>query len=254
MTNTLYVSYKYHRQNRAKPAVALTMARDDTAAGRFRYPAPMRPHAGNWQRPDDMPRFAPSSRAYYCDEWPAGFRLVGRADEVARKNDRWRTIDHSGWYTSDDGDNGIYAGFVLRLPHGRLVPGIKHSEWHGATLFPLAQEYDETECARAADQYAERAADIERDYNRAWQAGAEAAEQNSQAADIRRRIIQLCSDLRSARRLVPSDDAAIVRLCDNARHAVQDMLGELARHRRQRDKLRGEYGAEPAFADGYGSA
>lgn len=67
--------------------------------------------------------------------------------------------------------------------------------------------------------------------------------------------MQLCSDLRTARRLaLPADNDAIGRLCDDARHAVRDMLGELARHRRRRDKLRCEHGTAAGFADGYGMA
>jgi hypothetical protein len=40
----------------------------------------------------------------------AALRFVDFADEIARKEGRWRTIDHKGWYTEDDGDNGEVLG------------------------------------------------------------------------------------------------------------------------------------------------
>lgn len=229
-------------------------------------------YGGNWESADATEPVPPAafmppgsrcpksrtSREYYCDDWPAGWRLVGRADEVAKANDRWRTIEHSGWYTEDDGDNGTLAGYVLRLPHGKLIPGTRHSDQDGVTLYPNDIYSDEMECAVAADQYAERAAEQERDYQRAWQAGNDAYEKNEASARVRKTILQVCGDLRSGRASLNTldtehDKSAIERLCGIARDKVTDLLDSLYELRRDRDQLRDDYGTEDAFKEGFGS-
>lgn len=248
--NPLFDAYRWHREQypRMRADRALTLARDDGAAGRRRYPARGRLlpyYFGSWQQLDDMPRYAGRhDRAFYCDAWPDGWRLVGRADEVARAADRPRSIDHTGWYTTDEGDDGTIAGYVLRLPHGRLIPGIAQTDCDGVTLYPIDSYSDAMECARAADGYAERAAERERDYQRAWRAGSDAAYLNTQAIEHRREIIEIC---RAARADLDIDAATWATV----KWRVSTLLRELCDARRERDKLRADYGREPAFADGF---
>lgn len=186
----------YLAKRRKRPDVtasrALEMARADVARtdGRGFYPATYRAsvYAGNWQGADSRGRLpAQSDRAYYADEWPAGLRLVGEADSIVRNLPR-------GYYTDSDGCGGTFRGYVLQLPgrngESRFVPGIAHTENCGVTVWPadiysgdsragrygMAEsdtEEAKRDAARAADSYAESAAEREREYNDAWQAGCE---------------------------------------------------------------------------------
>lgn len=257
VNQALQDAYRYWRQTypRVWATIAFKEAIKDVVEGRKRYPhSPGYKYGGNWQPLDSMkPR---QSRAYYCDEWPEGWRLVGRADEVERNAGYSRSIDHTGWYTRDDGDNGnTIAGYVLRLPHGRLIPGYRASGWDGVTLYPLDQYDDLMECARAADHYAERVAEDERDYNRAWDAGQEAGDADERAKELRREVIQVCSDLRTARREIGHGSEALTRLCGVAREKVADLLEQLQELRQKRDQLRDDVPARlmGAFNEGFAS-
>jgi hypothetical protein len=259
-------AYLYHRQHnpRARADGCIHLARKDVAAGKSRYPNPVgAAYGGQWQPLDSMPRYASRyDRAYYCDEWPLGWRVAGRADEVYDG----RAIDHKGWYTDDEGDGGTIAGYVIRLPHGHLIPGTRHSEWDGVTIYPLASFDDANECARAADGYAERTAEHERDYNRAWQAGRKAEELTESAIGNRREILTICHDLRIVRL---TGDAAgyvaqpsgasgikwidtresVARLCALARDRVKSLLADMQDAREERDKLRDDYGTQSGFIE-----
>lgn len=242
--------------------LSLIMARQDLAAGIKRYAPAANWRAmagGNWQRLADMPRYrSPTDRAYFCDEWPSGWRLVGRADSIG---DRPRAVDHSGWYTEDDGDSGTLTGYVLQIPArdgvAQYVPGTRHSDQDGVTLYPLDRCDDATECARAADRYAEIAAESERDYQRASSAGFRASELNEESIAARREILTICRDLRIARkalkpRILPQRDnvnGAIVRLCAIARGEVNSLLRAMRKARIERDKLVDNYGNDSAFRE-----
>lgn len=98
--SNLAQAYLYHRQqitySRNRPYypaadIALALARRDVAAGKRRH-AHGKDHkyGGTWEA--EMKGYpgrysagiAASDRAYYCDNWPDGWRLHGRADEVCR--------------------------------------------------------------------------------------------------------------------------------------------------------------------------
>ena len=219
-------------------AAALERARQDIAAGKRRYPSKAN---GNWGE----------DRAYYADEWPTGWRVVGRADEVCRREGS-RRVDHRGWYTVDDGwDNNTLAGYVLLLPHGRFIPGSK--DWGGVTLYPTETYDDPVDCAAAADRHAEIAAEKERDYQRARDAGREAGEANEQARAIRREVLSILNDLRAARARLSHKSEAVERLCGLARKRVGEMVEEIYELRRKRDELRDECprALMGAFEEGY---
>ena len=44
-----------------------------------------------------------------------GLRLVGFADEIAKAEGSWRSIQHTGWFTDDD-QSEKYRGVVYQLP------------------------------------------------------------------------------------------------------------------------------------------
>lgn len=91
--------------------------------------------------------FAPGLRFEYCD------KVEGTR------------IDHTGWYTDPDGISDTIRGVVFRLPHNRgFIPG-----WTMGESMVSAIEYDiydnEVDCARVADQMAEKVAEKEREAN-----------------------------------------------------------------------------------------
>ena len=139
--------------------------------------------AGAWQDIDPAARLANlEDRAYYCDTWPAGWREVGDASKIVRSLP-------DGWYADDMCDRTI-RGFVLRLParngEPRFVPAVYDTGSDGVTLYPLAWRAEEDEAARAADHFAERVAEGEREYNAQF-----LAEQETE--DLRAEIVSLRS-------------------------------------------------------------
>jgi len=266
MDQNLIDAYRWHRQQYPsyRATRAIEYARKDVAEGKKRYPhSAKHQYSGNWQSLESMSRYG--SRAYYCDDWPDGWRNLGNVGEIRTESTyRGRYVDHNGWYTDDDYGETI-AGYVLQLPARNgsplYVPGTKQSDCDRVTLYPLDHYDDIGECARAADRYGELSAEQERDYQRAWRAGTEAAEKNQEAIELRREIITVCRDLRLARSTLriraPSDPwlswqgAAIERLCGIARDKVQSLLTDLYKAREERDELRDNYGREAAFLEGF---
>jgi hypothetical protein len=266
-------SYRWYRQQDPRehggrmasysPKLSLAMARVDVANGKTRYPHTGPVFPGQWQALDTMPgRASPDSRAYYADAWPAGWRDFGDAtDHIGR--------GHTGWY-EDEFQDSLCRGRVLQLP-GRdgkpvYVPGIYSTGSDGVTLYPL-DRYDTAEdCARMADQYAERSAEVAREYNEAWQAGARAIGYAEEADRLRADIIQMTKDLRTTRRAMRGYRGglgdAFARLCDAGRTHISELLAEMATLRHKRDALRDEYAwqnngfrdnpVRDAFLEGYG--
>jgi hypothetical protein len=244
-------SFLYHRRNRGMGArAALEYARRDVDTGTRRYPCQARGNGGGvWQRPDDMPRHAtPRDRAFYSDTWP--LQDMGPAHDVMRH--AGRRMDHTGWYTDPRGDGGLIVGHVLRLPGRGYVPGAMDTDSDGVTCWPC-EVYDTPEdAARAADSHAERIAEREREYREAWQHGQECAELDSEAADLRREILAITADLRTARRAVAEVSGAVARLCERARADVRADLAQIRKLRRKRDDIRDTWRNRDGFGDGYG--
>jgi hypothetical protein len=110
--------------------------------------------------------FMPLLRWTWCDE----------VDGVGR------SIDHTGWFTNDFCDDKI-RGIVMRLPHGRgFLPGWSMGE-HMASSLEYDVYDDEVECAYAADQLAEYAAEAQREYEEAdREEGDDIADEDSAAS------------------------------------------------------------------------
>lgn len=236
MDKLLLDAYRWNRQQHTGwPAdKAIVTARLDVEKGTKRYPRTVPYKPGNRV-----------SAVYYSDDWPNGMRLPDRADVVARVNGCYRTIDHEGWFTDDDGDSGTIAGYVLRLTHGRMVAATQHSEWNGVTIYLGEIFTDEMECAIRADRHAEIAAEIERDYQRAWQAGRDAAEKDQEQKEIRKKILKICKQAKS----LPPFASAVFRETIIAQ--VSQLLEEIRDLRIGRDRLQENYGTEEAFKNGY---
>lgn len=267
--NRRWDAYLWHRQHpnawatRPMPATnAIKAAREDVANGKLRYPNHIGyKHGGNWQRIEDMDKWASAyRRAYYCDNWPDGWRERGTAQDVCRIEGS-RSVDHSGWYT-DDFQDGEIEGYVFQIPSRKgipqYVPGTKHSDWDGVTIYPMDRYETPLECAAAADRYAEKAAEQEREYQEAWQAGREAAELDDEAKRARKDILRLCKDIRDARlRVTPDlfrdtiDVDLLCRLLVPMKEKITRLWDEVHEARKKRDELRDNHGNTDAFKEAY---
>jgi hypothetical protein len=151
---------------------AYRQAIEDTLNRKERYPSSNPFYFGSWQD-----HYLGTDRAYYMDSFPEGWRNLGNVGKIPD-----RPVNHTGWFTDDDCGESIY-GVVLQLPtrHGKpfYIPGIAWTGNDGVSCYPLVNYDNIRECARAADQIAEREAEEERDYQRAWQAGAVRSERKS---------------------------------------------------------------------------
>lgn len=233
---------------------AYRQAIEDGLNGKVRHPSSVPLYFGSWQTEG---KFRPRERAFYCDAFP--FRHVGRTDECARAaglRGRSDLVDCQGYYTDDYGDNGTLEGHVLLLPQGKFIPATRHTEQDGVTLYPLDIHEDAISAARSALGIADREAERERDYQRAWRAGVDAAQHQDNANRIRREIRQIIGDLRTSRRAIRPDidggteeDNALLRVCDVVRGKVRSLLSDLYREREKRDELKSDYGTEPAFIE-----
>lgn len=208
------------------------------ASGKWR-----KPFAGNWQAIADMPRHTSlRSRAYYCDNWD-NFREVGSAHDVCR-SEHSRAVDHTGWYT-DSFQSDKLAGYVLQLPAHKgqpvYIPATKHSLWSGVTLYPNDMHDTPLNCARAADQYAEHAAEAEREYQAQESAKMEIAEKQDEIAKLRTDRRALVREIRAAR---VTGVAGFPAICN----ALRDRLAEL------RDESRDAYDRIGKLQDNYWNA
>lgn len=98
------------------------------------------------------------------------------ADDVAKAAGRYRTIAHRGWYMGepDLGDDSVYRGCVIMLPHGRFIAGYREcgtpwgAEEDSRTCVDVGHVFTcEYEAAQWADECARVAAERESEYQQA---------------------------------------------------------------------------------------
>ena len=268
---------------------ALAMARRDLAAGIARYPAPVKP----------FPAFgAADESGYRWSEKPeaAGLRLVGRVEaDCGGRNGIWDKRESSGWYADEDMGNLCY-GLVYQLPgrngESRFVAGYAFSEDEGATLdlrriyaepaawFEPARKsasgytlggywnYQDNPCkmdaardaAYSADSMAKAAAEAEREYQTAWQAGAEWADLGEDIANDRRKLLDMLAERRTVK-----GSADYPALCKALLREVSRLLDNIQNMRERRQGLRagdasglefwpGDAQLAAAFNDGAGES
>ncbi len=181
----------------------------------------------------------------------AGLRFVGWADELPGGP------DHTGWYTDDCGDGMTLRGGVWQLPgkggaarllygytefegRGEMNPGSAalcvsdivtapgQSEWEGVRDLPELRD-----AARWADSVAERMAEQERDYQRAYAKGRRAAERDNAAAEARRELLPLLAELRTLRRSPVAGETPAA--CRALRATVDSLLETISAKRAKRD-------------------
>lgn len=272
---------------------ALTKAREDVAAGRTRYPPQWRkvvtPAGAFPQTYAGWNPASPNGRRYVDSLAFAGLRFAGYADENEDGNAFSRpAADHKGWYTEDDGIDGrVLRGAALRLPAKRgrerflaAYQGEDGDESRGFTVdmsWPavvtsetVSRRYSATsyvtpqrEAKKLGDAMAERDAERERDYNRAWQAGSQYAGELEAASDARKERRQVSRDLRDTCAAVAAagvnvPESVRATLLSRLEGLAADVRGHVERARYWREGGEGGYGWRgdevAAFNDGAGLA
>lgn len=196
-----------------------------------------------------------------------GLRFAGFADVLAKAAGS-RRIEHTGWYTDEFQDRTL-RGVVYRLPHGRLVAGYASSDdckqakalrgtvWlapEGACLSfdDIATETDDGDTlavAILADQLAESAAEAERDYNEAWQAGREFSELGDDIKAAWRALKRLARERWQAQRI---GSAGFPALCEAVQAKAADLFDQIEAYRARRAELAANAANAEAFREGAG--
>jgi hypothetical protein len=274
--------------------VALERARADVAAGKARYPFVAdsgRPWGGvSWQPAEPIgnlpfPQYAKRGLAHVDNPESHGFRLVGEVTADTPSRDIWaRSGQHGGWFTDPYGDvfrdgTGLCWGVVYQLPGrkgaARFVAGYEFGGTDGGPTLDLGRVYVEPapgdawntdpkdtdaarDAARAADSMAQGAAERERTYQTAWQAGQRWAELGDDIRETGKALNAMVRECRKARALAAQFPA--MRAAVAARYA--DLLDDIREARAKRAKLaRGDWDSlyfypddetKPAFCEAAG--
>jgi len=200
--------------------------------------------------------------AYVESPESCGLRLVGRVQaEPGMRNGYWS--ESSGWYTYPDGEtykdgSGLCYGLVYQLParggQCRFVAGYEFGGHDGGPtidfsdireestrysyqVVPDGKVYQGTETnpadmetardmARAADSMAARAAEKEREYQTAWQAGNLYGETRKKYRDLRKVILRAISNIKG-------NCETLRALPENLREMLSERLEELLEERRE---------------------
>ncbi|QPC91490.1 hypothetical protein [Mesorhizobium sp. INR15] len=302
MTNDLLLNaYRFHRSttrtarkwgipSRNPAWDALNLARADVAAGKTRYP---RDHfaAVCWQPVDaDSPSYARRAErlAFVQNVDGAGLRHVGNVEaECGSRNGFWSNRDSCGWYSDNDQQETIY-GVVYQLTgrdgKARFVAGYASAgDCDGLPTLDFGTIYSEfvgdyayresatdieaaRDAARAADSMAQHAAETERDYQAAWQAGSRFAGLAETIAANRKAALELLSERRRAASV--DQGATYQAICKAIRDKVESLLEAMSEARTERGKLKagdhinewlpgfwtGDKRLQAAFNDGAGES
>ncbi|TIU88860.1 MAG: hypothetical protein E5W06_00395 [Mesorhizobium sp.] len=264
MNEALLNAFRFHFRNatagyinancaKAGPAKwAIAAARQDVAAGKARYPRGQYA-AVTWQPRDDSSRRA-ERLAFVEDVAGAGLRFVGKVEADTPRGQIWSDRDSCGWYSDLDQSETIY-GVVYQLPgrdgKARFVAGyasdddcdglptldlghIFESDSCRGDYYGNVQEHDDArDAARAADSMAQRAAEQEREYKAAWQAGQRYSELADEIAADRKVALELLSERRAAR----GNGATFPAICATIRQRVAEIMHGIADARAKREKL-----------------
>jgi hypothetical protein len=120
-----------------------------------------RTYTGPYYRTSPSPQtgtVTPGASFYLGSDWAPSLRWQW-CDDVTDAH-----IDHTGWWADDYGDGDKIRGVVFRLPHARgFLAGWSMGEGMASEVEYYI--YDtETGAARAADSWAERVAEDEREH------------------------------------------------------------------------------------------
>ena len=254
-------SYRWFRQIGYKPAPARGYAMADVVSGKQRYPRARRsgssvgkPMANGMQ---------------WCNPQDLGLRFVGWQDEIRDLRARDR---HKGWLC-DSGfqDDDALRGCVYQLParkgKARFLPayregGIFKNEWsdssgetnaaiHFRDLFSY-EDADEakTDAARAADSFAEHAAEKAREWNDAFLAGSSFQFLGEEITENRATILELLRERKIARREITGP---LPTTCKMLRADIARLYAGIQKARKERAELKDRVWGENRIAFNEGS-
>jgi hypothetical protein len=185
-------------------------------------------------------------------------RYVGRVaplDGGRGRRDAWDSREDCGYYTEPDSEcysdgSGLCFGVVYQLPGrgglSRYVAGYQFGDLDGGPTLDLSKVYtarvdwhatakegaEESAVIRAADSMAKEAAEAERTYRTARQAGQDWTTLQGQESRLRRKALDILAERRQARGL--GDFPA---LCGAVRANVSGILAKIAKKRARRAEL-----------------
>lgn len=178
-----------------------------------------------------------------------GLRLVGFADEIARKEGS-RGIEHKGWFTIDDCCDEVYRGIVYQIPsHGDekecYVYGYADPNNDDCALLCFDLTGDKMEAARCADRFAEIFAEESREYHEAWSAGRKADDLAEEVKATRREALAIGEEMRAAKRA----ELDAPTICATLRAKVRSAYRQIQKMRKQRAELIDTFGSHPGFVE-----
>lgn len=191
-----------------------------------------------------------------------GLRLVGRVQPDAGRHGIWETrsnMRHASGYYADCYQSEVCYGLVYQLPgrngQARFVAAYDFSDRDGGLVFDFSQVFTENahaygyptsaqdfdaaiDAARHADSLASAAAEEEREYSTAWQAGQQWSEEQEAVRQARQEALAILKERRAAR-----GQEAFLALCKAIRAQVESLLETIQEARDKAAKLAGgEYG------------
>lgn len=187
-------------------------------------------YPGTWQTDDSMRENSPHAynyeRKYFADKFP-DWRNVGFADEIIR-------LEHTGWYC-DYFYSETVRGTVLQLParHGEphYIPAISWTDRDGVTVWPLDSYDDKEDCARAADSYAEHAAELDREAAIEDQAEQDIEAAKDDIAEARGFVHALIKDIRDSANIKPGICSVLRARIASERETVRQAVETIRKRR-----------------------
>jgi len=205
---------------------------------------------------ESTPTPMPADGQRFVENIDSAFRSWRYVRDITRGH-YMRSVD-SDWYCDSDGHR-VGRAIVARLSHGRFIGGVKFEERSykdSGALFDFRDitSGEETEAAISAARLCERVAEKERDYNEAWQAGAECVALREEVESTRGELLESLAEMRAARKaLKQSGVEQLPSVCNAMRSHVRAGLRGIARARKRVEELRERFEREPGFADSFNS-
>lgn len=226
-----------HWRNAGKPSrSAVVQARLDASTGETRFPTT--PIDYGYGR--KVATLGESHCRWIENPDAAGLRFEGYADD-------WSCVDHNGWYC-DSFQDSIMRGVVYRLPSKGGVERFAYGyadPWQDGPAFLCFDLADDSDtAARWADGFAEKAAEKERDYQEAADAGSRFNEAADEIAELRDETRTLIREIKGA---TGFHNAPAIRAAALA--TVEDKLAERTRLYDKRAELLDTFGDAPGFHD-----
>lgn len=263
---------RYERQSE-RARGALILAREDVAKGVKRYAdrgAYAKPPYGEATRQPAPDANSAAARrgevlVYLHHGSALGLRHVGNVEaESYGGRDCWANRDSCGWYTDPNGDTfkdgtGLCWGVVYQLAgrkgESRFVAGYQMGGCSEGPTLDFGRVYVEPRedpgywtdspramdaarnAAYAADGMAQRAAEEEREYQAAWQAGSRWADLGEEISDYRKEALRLLREFKAAR--AKADRFSYPALCAGIRQHIRDQIDAISEAREARERLKG---------------